>query len=133
MKCLPYGVWDEDTILHFNNIGDQSSSIGTEGDGGSSVKCVSIDEIVMDTQVSFIKMDVEGAELRALSGAKHVITRDMPVLAISAYHKIDDLITLPQYIRSLAAAGHSYQLYLRHHGCVAAELVLYAIPCTSEE
>lgn len=132
VKCLPYGVWDEDQILHFNNTGDQSACINDEGEGKSSVKCVSIDNIVMDTNVSFIKMDVEGAELRALSGAKHIITRDMPVLAISAYHKIDDLITLPQYIRSLAANGHSYQLYLRHHGCVATELVLYAIPCTCE-
>lgn len=132
VRCLPYGVWDEDKILHFNNTGDQSACINIQGEGDDSVKCVSIDNIVMGTKVSFIKMDVEGAELRALSGARSVITRDMPVMAISAYHKIDDLITLPQYIRSLAASGHSYQLYLRHHGCVATELVLYAIPYKCE-
>ena len=87
-----------------------------------------IDRAVGEEKVAFIKMDVEGAELEALKGAEGVIARDMPVLAISAYHRQEDLITLLPYISSLHNQKEHYELYLRHHGVVQAELVLYAIP-----
>ena len=73
-------------------------------------------------------MDIEGSELRGLYGATDVIKRDYPLLAISAYHKQEDLIELPQYIKSLESDTIKYDLYLRHHGICAYELVLYAVP-----
>ena len=52
----------------------------------------------------------------------------MPVLAISAYHKQEDHITLLQFIADCANEEFKYDLYLRHHGCCVPELVLYGIP-----
>lgn len=51
--------------------------------------------------VDFIKLDVEGAELEILKGAKTSIARYKPILAISAYHKLDDFWVLMNYIKSI--------------------------------
>ncbi len=85
-----------------------------------------IDNLVEDENVNFIKMDIEGSELKALQGAAKTIKKNKPTLTICVYHKPEDLITIPQYIRSL---NNSYKFYLRMHGAVVPqELVLYAIP-----
>ena len=46
----------------------------------------------------------------------------------SAYHKQEDLITLPQFIASCKNENFKYDVFLRHHGCTVPELVLYGIP-----
>ena len=70
-------------------------------------------------------MDIEGSELAALEGAKKTIEKFNPVLAVCVYHKKEDLITLPQFIKNLNC---NYNFYLRHHSHLDVELVLYAIP-----
>lgn len=77
------------------------------------------------TRVNFIKMDIEGAELNALKGAKNTILRFHPKLAISLYHSIDDFITIPRYLTSL---GLPYKYYLDHHTIYENETVLFAVP-----
>jgi len=77
------------------------------------------------SKVSFIKMDIEGAERHALAGAEATIKRDKPVLAICAYHLQDDLLVLADSINSL---GCGYKLYLRQYMLSAGDTVLYAIP-----
>lgn len=85
----------------------------------------SVDNVLQGNKATFIKMDIEGAELKALEGAADTIRRWKPLLAISLYHKPEDLLTIPQYIRSLNA---EYTFYLRgHHPELAIELVLYAV------
>lgn len=106
-----------------------SSNVSFKGvQGYSKVEVTDIDSVVVNEKVGFIKMDVEGSEYKALVGAKNCITRDYPILAISAYHRINDLILLPQLIKSFENETYGYKLYLRHHGICAYELVLYAIP-----
>jgi len=74
-------------------------------------------------RVDFIKMDIEGAELAALSGAAKVIGRYKPTLAISGYHKPEDLWELPNKIKSL---NPDYVLSFGHHSPVSWESVFYA-------
>ena len=132
VHCLPYGTWDEETTLAFNASGDESSSLLEDSREPLpaaetiQVPVKTIDQMLGNAKASFIKMDIEGAELRTLKGGRGTIERDLPILAISAYHKITDLVELPQYINEIAPGR--YKFYLRHHGCVCAELVLYAIP-----
>lgn len=57
-----------------------------------------------------------------------MIKRDHPILAVSAYHRQDDLIEIPKFIKSFDDDNEKYDLFLRHHGICAYELVLYAIP-----
>ena len=68
-------------------------------------------------------MDVEGAELKSLMGARNTIVKNHPRLAICAYHKLEDLYEIPEYILSLVP---EYKFYLRHYASNAYELVLYA-------
>ena len=81
--------------------------------------------------VTLINADIEGAELSALKSLSKVIKRDMPVLAICIYHKKEDIIEIPKYIKSLS---NEYVLMIRKYvpawGNVnrEQELVLYAIP-----
>ena len=63
-------------------------------------------------RVDFIKLDIEGAELDMLHGAKKTITRCKPKMAISAYHKPEDLWTLANYVKSLRS---DYEFEFRHH------------------
>lgn len=74
-------------------------------------------------QIDFIKMDIEGSELAALKSGEELIRTCKPKLAISAYHRIEDLIILPQWIAGL---GLGYQLYLDHYTIHSEETVLYA-------
>lgn len=75
--------------------------------------------------VSFVKMDIEGAERHALAGAMNTIKRDRPILAICTYHLQDDLLVLVDIIKSFDC---DYELYLRHYMLSAGDTVLYAIP-----
>ena len=120
------GCWNEKTTLRFCGKGDASSSIVNEGD--IEVNVVSVDDVVKDDKVAFVKLDVEGSELQTLKGMQKIIERDMPILAISAYHRQEDLITLPQFVSKFETEHEQYQLFLRHHGCTTPELVLYAVP-----
>ncbi len=126
--CLNKGCYSAEKMLSFESNGDMSSSIQETGD--EMVEVTTIDKVVGDEKVAFIKMDVEGAELAALKGGRKVIERDMPILAISAYHRQEDLITLIPYISNLHNESERYNLYLRHHGVMATELVIYGIPTT---
>ena len=67
---------------------------------------------------------MEGSELQTLMGAKEIIKKDKPRLAVCVYHKPEDLWTLAEYILSLRP---DYQLYLRHYTTCSYETVLYAI------
>jgi FkbM family methyltransferase len=92
-----------------------------------SFSSVTLDDYVAEnklTRIDFIKMDIEGAEMNALAGAASVIRRFKPRLAISAYHKPDDLWKIADKIRSL---NSNYQLYFGHHSPVQWESVIYAV------
>ena len=60
-------------------------------------------------------MDIEGAEQKALSGAKNIIMRDKPQLAICVYHKPNDIWEIPFMLKDWVP---EYQLYLRHHSII---------------
>ena len=113
--------------MFFENA-DSSSKLSSDGDDGTKISVTSIDTVCKNENVSYIKMDIEGSELEALKGAKATIERCKPKLAICVYHKKEDLITIPQYIRSGTSVGKDYKFYLRYHGVTPCELVLYAIP-----
>lgn len=115
------GAWSEKTKLKFDCDGT-SSSISSEG--SMSINVDKLDNIIVDTKVSYIKMDIEGAELEALKGAERLIKNFKPKLAICVYHKSEDIITIQTYIKSLVP---EYKIYLRHYGIFDAETIIYAV------
>lgn len=119
---LHYGTWSERTELQFYSTADGCSHIGN---GNTVIRVAAIDEIVENSdKITFIKMDVEGAELESLKGAQKIIKRDKPRLAICIYHKPEDMVTLPAYVKSLVP---EYRLYLRSYSNADNEMVLYAV------
>ena len=86
-------------LLNFlENSALASSKIVDKNQGKIQIKAVSIDEMLAGERASFIKMDIEGAEMPALIGAQKTIEKYKPKLAISIYHKEDDLWEIPYYI-----------------------------------
>lgn len=74
---------------------------------------------------TYIKMDIEGAELEALWGARKTIAKHRPVLAICAYHTSEHLWQIPLLIQAIIPDA---KLMLRRYAEGAFELVWYAIP-----
>jgi len=119
----PSGVYSENSILQFSNNGvDSSASFDKNSD--IFVPVVSIDNILINKNINFIKMDIEGAEAEALIGAKKTIQKYKPNLAICLYHKPEDLWELPLLINEIEP---SYTMYLRVHEDMCLSTVLYCI------
>lgn len=121
METIFKGLWDKKATLRFVAISNGSSKVAE--DGVQQIDVVSLDDVVHD-KVTFIKLDVEGSEYKALLGASKIIQNDKPKLAISVYHKPEDIWELPAFISSL---NPEYSFYLRHYSTAASETVLYAI------
>lgn len=83
----------------------------------------SLDCILRDKKVTFIKMDIEGSEMQALHGAEVLIKNQKPKLAICIYHSIEDFLNIPVYIKNL---NPEYKILIRHHSICEAETVCYA-------
>lgn len=114
VRFYPYGLWSETTKLPFlNDNRFDSSHIVNDDTASSQIQCVKLDDIIRNEVVTFIKMDIEGAEIPALHGAKNIILKDTPKLAICIYHKPEDLWEIPLLIRSWVP---EYKFYVRHYG-----------------
>jgi FkbM family methyltransferase len=117
------GLYRCATTLRFRD--DASRGAILAADGGSEIKVTTIDDVVGEGRVTFIKMNIEGAEIDALNGAERTIRRWRPKLAISAYHRPSDLWRIPRLVRRLS---EDYGLYLRQHDGGVIETVLYGLP-----
>lgn len=106
---------------HLEIISNGPASTVAAG-GDLRVETAGIDALGVD-RVDFIKLDIEGAELSALRGARETLLRDRPRLAISLYHRPDDWTTIPQY---LAGLDRGYRFSLGHFTIHAEETVLFA-------
>ena len=103
----PKGVWDKDDVMTIqidpeNSAADSFLIQRKGGHEGSKVPLVPIDELVAELKlerVDYIKMDIEGAEQRALIGARETLARFHPRLALSAYHTPSDPEKIPELVR----------------------------------
>lgn len=104
-----------------------SSRISKEQDGDAKqlIEMVSLDEDIKE-KITFLKMDVEGAEQDILRGAGRHIKEEHPKLAVCIYHGNEDLWKIARIIEEL---DDSYQMYIRYYGgtLYPNEIVLYAV------
>jgi len=124
---IPAGLSDHDGNAIFQTgLYGNSHITGEENfvkDNVVSIPVTTIDGTVGKETVGFIKMDIEGSEFDALHGAKRVITRDKPLVAISVYHRIGDMFAIMDYLYHLVPA---YHFWLRHYSIGVVDTVLYA-------
>jgi len=115
------GLAEQRTTMRFQTGGSTSQICA---DGPIEIEVVPLDDVVKGP-ISFLKMDVEGAELPAIRGAIRSVRRDHPRLAISVYHLFDDLWKIPEQVLEVR---DDYRLYLRHYTEGVDETVMYFVP-----
>lgn len=121
VEILPYGVGKEEDVLSYRAVGNGSGNFAD--DGTERIRVVKIDDIVKE-KATYIKMDIEGMEEDALAGAQETIKNIKPKLAISAYHKCDDIFRITEQILSYR---QDYRIYMRHYGPHCSDTILYFI------
>lgn len=127
-----YAAWDKKEKVFLTIDRRENKNEGIQISGGSHIERNGKEpvegrpiDIVYDKKdvITYIKMDVEGSELKALEGAKNTIIRYKPKLVISLYHHPIDVFEIPSYILSLVP---EYKIYIRHYTSYEGETVLYA-------
>jgi FkbM family methyltransferase len=122
IEAYPFALGANRSRVRFEAAGTEASAVGS---GEFEVECVTLDEILANKNPTYIKMDIEGSELDALIGAKNIIQKHLPVLAICSYHRQDHLWRIPSLIHSYS---DQYRFFLRPHLLEVWDLVCYAIP-----
>ena len=101
---VPEGVWSSEGSfpLWINPWNAAAHSMVTAGKGKAIEVPVSrIDVLVQKlglARVDYIKIDIEGAEREALSGAQHTLAKHHPTLMIESYQRPDDMEVIPDIV-----------------------------------
>ena len=91
----------------------------------STTRCVKLDTVLPEQYIDYIKLDIEGSEETALRGSETLIKRCQPDMAVSIYHRTDDLFELIFRLHELLP---NHKLYLRRIDCIPMwDLTLYAV------
>jgi FkbM family methyltransferase len=125
---LKLATWSESMMLKFQKSGGNNSGahLVVESVGEiEKVFALKLDHMFTNEKIDLIKMDIEGAEKDTLIGLVDTIKKNKPYLAISAYHKPDDLWKIPLQI---AEVSNEYQFFLRVYGQQTFDTVLYCVP-----
>jgi FkbM family methyltransferase len=123
--CLPVGAWSRSELLRFSADGTAAAAVSEAG--LLTIQAVALDEILPPAWVpTYVKMDIEGAELEALAGAVRCVRSPHVAWAVSAYHRPADLWSIPSWMED--AAPNTYDMYLRQYGENLFDTVLYCIP-----
>jgi FkbM family methyltransferase len=124
IKSFNIGNYSCKKTLRFTSTGNGTEmSNHIDEDGNLFIEADSLDNVI-EGKIDLIKMDIEGAEYDALLGAKKIIKKYHPVLAICIYHKRDDYYRILKEIHSI---DNSYKLHIRQYAYNDNETILYAI------
>ncbi len=120
LTCLNMGAWNKRDTLIFSANAGRNSKLSAQG---VSVNVTDVDSLGIPA--TFIKMDIEGSELKALCGMEKTIKKHKPKLYVCAYHRNEDLFSLPLKIWDICP---EYKIYFRHSKYIPAwESNFYAV------
>jgi len=122
IEFIDKGLSDQAGSLAFNP--DVGSASAVSETGTCRIQVSTVDEEIR-VPVSFIKMDLEGWELKALAGSQRHIHQDRPTLAIAVYHRPSDFWQICDFVLSVHSG---YRVYLRHYTEGWSETVMYFVP-----
>lgn len=114
------GLWNGRGEVGLDSQGDNNGSRISEA-SDLMARVEALDNLDLG-QPSLIKLDIEGAEVPALAGMRDTIQRHRPKLAVCAYHKADDLVTIIDAIRAIR---DDYSFTLRHYSPIVFDSVIY--------
>ena len=126
IECYKLVVYDENKQVSFIAKDDCSSVIDLRlSCKGTKIESITLDDFFKDRiSPTYIKMDVEGTEAKVIKGGKLTIAKHLPSLAVSVYHRHDDLWRIPEILNSIT---QGYEYYLRHHSHNICDTVLYCL------
>jgi FkbM family methyltransferase len=125
---FPLGVAEKPKQVRFSANGTLGAAISEHGD--TVIQVTSLDSALFNIPINYIKMDIEGAEMDALQGSLEILNRHRPNLAISAYHKPDDLWQIGLWLDGLDL---DYRFAIRQYGHQCFDTVLYAFARNEEQ
>lgn len=130
-KCdlYPYGTADVNKKVYFAADAFETSCIISKEEaekrnfeGVEEIETVALDDVLEGKRITFIKMDIEGAEYEALQGSRKLILENRPRMAISVYHKFEDFVTLADLVLEMHP---DYRIAFRHYGFDELETIMY--------
>lgn len=114
VKCINAAVSKiKETVLISANHG-RGNSAETKM---TEIEALTIANLCNGFKPTFIKMDIEGSEIKAIEGGKQIIKTCSPKLHIACYHTAYDIFKIPLLVNSI---NPSYKIYIRHHSCFPA-------------
>ncbi len=112
VEVYPKGVWDKDDTLKLSvdPVASAKDSFVRPIEHAQFVEAqlTTIDKLIAELhlpRVDFIKMDIEGAERKAVTGARNTIAKFHPRMALCIYHVAGDETAVPGLVRE-AYAGY---------------------------
>lgn len=102
-----YDKYGQAMLYSLEGPGSFMADIGKE-----VVNTVKIDDVLEGQKATYIKMNIEGSEIKALEGAENTIKTFKPDMAIAGYHKTLDLWSIPMLVK---AYREDYKIYLRSY------------------
>lgn len=133
IAVLPFGLWSKSGEIVFFEDGSVASSSFYQAEHSieKKINVISLDDFIFKNNISkvdFIKMDVEGAELSILEGAKRVLTEFQPNLSIATYHWVNGELTYKSVEMYLTEIGYPFRTEFFKDG----EIITYAGPQVAE-
>lgn len=127
VKAIKYAISDiddEEVFIDFEEDLSSTAQVLKTTNSKNFVLTKTLDNLYKNEKVDFIKMDIEGFEMNALTGAKEIIKNQKPTLALSAYHKNKDIYDFIKFVKSL---NNDYKLYCYHHPQTHHEIEYYFV------
>jgi FkbM family methyltransferase len=125
VSFLQKGLFSRRDRLRFDTGSGQASSISATGQ--SEIEVVRLDDEVHET-ITFLKLDIEGAEFDALQGAAEHIRSASPTMAVCIYHDQRDFWRVPLWVLEI---NDRYDVYIRHYTQGVHETVMFFVPKAS--
>ena len=108
ITLLNCAVSDKTEKGFFSMNGSRGSNISKTGE---EIDLICVDDIIGSNDITYIKADVEGAEMEFIKGAENTIRTEKPKMQIACYHRSDDLINIPKAVLTIR---NDYKVYMRH-------------------
>ena len=123
IEFINAGAWSHDGYLSFDGGAGRQARLE---EGAKGIVCArSLDSVLCGKECTYIKYDVEGADIPALEGSRETIVKYQPKLCCALYHRCYDYIDLPLYIDDMCSG---YTFYMRQQSYYPAwETELYAV------
>ncbi len=124
---VPFGAGAEVATAEIDSEDETPDARATlRGKTGArqTIRIETLDRLFASDRIDFIKIDIEGHDPAALEGARAILDRDRPGLAIAAYHAAEHLWRIPAMIDALCPG---YRIFLGHHPAAAYECELFCV------